>query len=426
MDRKQLLHWIWLSLALGSANRSAAALMETFGDALAVYRADEGQLSHINDLSAPTRRALLNKSLEEATRIFDLCEQKGIGILTYTQEEFPDVLRTIELPPVLLYYRGVLPDLNRRFCVAMVGTRSMSEYGMHSAYRISYELASANAVVVSGMARGIDGVCSAAALAAGGETVAILGCGVDVLYPKRHRVLCEEICARGAVMSEYPPDSLPLKWHFPERNRLISGMCRATLVIEGGKESGSLITAREALSENRAVYALPADVGRAVSEGTNLLLEEGAKPLLCARDVLLRYVHTYKHLAVDDLARLPCEQTQTDVEYLTRLGVLKPSRKRARTETNTTKRQEREALAASQNQTQEAEKVSTPLSETLLSSLPPVQAAILRRVAQEEHGVCADVVYALPYPYGEISAAMTQLEIKRLIKRLPGSLIGRS
>ena len=425
MEDTQRLHWIWLSLALGSENRCAATLIETFGDASAVYRADEDGLSCITDLSTRTHCALLDKSLDMAISVLDLCEQDGIGILTYADKGFPDVLRTIKAPPVLLYYRGRLPDLNRRFCAAMVGTRDMSEYGMHCAYKISYELATANALVVSGMARGIDSVCAAAALAAGGETVAILAGGVNAVYPKRHSALYEEICAHGAVMSEYPPSAPSLKHRFPERNRLISGMCRATLVIEGNARSGALITAREALSENRAVYALPADIGRAVAEGTNALLEEGAKPLLCTRDVLKRFESSYVNLAIKELETLSPEKTKTDLAYLTQLGVLKSAQKQARTRSDAKKETPCDKTAVSPKEVKTADAQAAPLSKALLSSLPPVQAQILLCIEKAGDAVSADALYALPFAYGEISAAMTQMEIRHLIKRLPGSMIGR-
>ncbi len=425
VERKQLLYWIWLSLAMGIANRSTSALFDSFGDAYAVYCAGDRELAQIAELPRRTRRALRDKSLSRATHVFDLCEQNGISILTYTEEAFPDVLRTIESPPVLLYYRGNLPDLNRRLCIGMVGTRNMSEYGMHSAYKISYELAAANAVIVSGMALGIDGTCSAGAIAGGGDTVAILGCGVDVLYPKRHRVLRDKICAHGVIMSEYPPAALPLAHHFPERNRLIAGMCQATLAIEGGKKSGALITARAALAEGRAVYALPGDIDRVGSKGMNLLLDEGAHPLLSVQDVLWNYRHTHRSISQEVFESSARVAPDTDLAYLQSVGVLQSKRRTRSADTRAARaaaREDRNTTDAA-GQGENAAPRGEALTEELLSSLPPVQAEILRCIA-EKGSVLADEMYALPYPYIEISTALTQLEIKRLIKRLPGSRLG--
>lgn len=419
MERTELLHWIWLSLALGVANNSSASILDAYGTADAVYGVDPSRLSRVEKFSRWTRRALAQKSLSRAAKILDACERKGIGILVYTDERFPDVLRRIKNPPVLLYYRGRLPDLNRRLCIAAVGTRSMSEYGMTSAYKISYDLTRAKALIVSGMALGIDGVCAAAALAAGGETVAILGCGVDVLYPKQHRGLYEEICEHGAIISEYPPSTLPLARHFPERNRLISGMCYATLAFEGDEDSGALITAREALDEGRAVYALPGDVDKKGSRGMNLLLEEGAVPLLSSQDIIQRFQYSHHSVSINALYKTEYVEPVIETEYLERLGVLKKE-----------KRKLREPKASTYEKTAPTPTVETeiekePPSEELLSSLSPVQAEILRCIYACKDRASADDIYALPYSYGELSAAMTQMEIKGLIRHLPGSLIGR-
>lgn len=412
MERKQLLYWIWLSLALEPASRAAAPLLEAFGDAYKIYAAKKSELEKFPDLYPKAKRALGDKSLERAARVLDLCEQNGISLLAYTDENFPDALRTVKRPPVLLYYRGHLPDWNRNLCVAVVGTRSMSEYGMHSAYRISYEIAAGNAVVVSGMAKGIDGVASAAAIAGGGDTVVFLGCGIDVLYPKCHRALRDEICAHGAIVSEYPPKTLPLSRHFPERNRLIAGASQATLAIEGDEESGALITAREALSEGRAVYALPGDVDRERSKGMNLLLDEGAYPLLSAAAVLQSFLFTHWSLFQKPRSS---DVPKTDTEYLKRLGVLKTPRREKRAE----KHEEESCAETAESSTQN----EIVLSEELLSSLTPVQTAIVQCIV-EKGSICADGIYSLPYSYGEISAALTQLEVKRIVKRLPGSEIG--
>lgn len=417
MVRNELLKWIWLSLALGGANDATAPLLDAFGTAEAIYDTKQKKFSCVPEMKWGTRRALSKKSLSRAAQILDSCEQKGINILVYTDERFPELLRTIKNPPVLLYYRGELPDLNRRLCLAAVGTRSMSEYGMTSAYKISYDLTRAGALIVSGMALGIDGVCAAAALAAGGETVAVLGCGIDVLYPKQHRVLCEEICRHGVIVSEYPPSTLPLARHFPERNRLISGMCCATLAFEGGEDSGAMITARAALAEKRAVYALPGDVDKEGSRGMNLLLDEGALPLLSAKDIIYRYRYTHRSTSINALHTAEYVEPLLDTEQLKSLGVLKQEKRKLRKTEESTYAKESAAPAR--------EKEAEPPSEELLSSLPPIQAEILRCIYACKDHASADDIYALPYSYGELSAAMTQMEIRGLIRRLPGSMIGR-
>ena len=151
-------------------------------------------------------------------------------------------MREIDTPPVLLYYAGTVARFEERLCVGLVGTRRMSVYGMEMAYKISYELSCGGAVTVSGLAEGIDGVCAAAALRAGGFTVAVLGCGLDRVYPTHHGKLMNEVARNGLLLSEYPPATQPLYYHFPARNRIISGLSHAVVVVEAGLGSGSFIT----------------------------------------------------------------------------------------------------------------------------------------------------------------------------------------
>ena len=193
MKSKDTLYWIWLSDALGAGSSAFRRIISLFDTPFDVFRAEETEIEQVSGLTERAKRALCDKSLERATEILDQCQREGIGILTYDEDAYPRALREIQKPPMVLYYRGNLPDFNRNLCVGVVGTRSMSAYGMRQAYKMSYELASAGALVVSGMAKGIDGVAAAAALKAGGTTVAVLGCGVDVVYPTHHRALSQEI-----------------------------------------------------------------------------------------------------------------------------------------------------------------------------------------------------------------------------------------
>ena len=187
---------------------------------------------------------------------------------------------------MLLYYRGVLPDFNAGVRIAVVGTRKLSDYGRKHAFSLSYDLAKSGATVVSGMAEGIDGVALAAALAADAPTVAVLGTGIDVCYPAEHLTLAKEIVKRGCVLTEYPPGTQPTRYTFPKRNRIISGLSSACLVIEGTERSGSLITARYAKEQGRLIYALPGYVGNKNSEAGNLLIKNGAKIVTAAEDII--------------------------------------------------------------------------------------------------------------------------------------------
>lgn len=199
---------------------------------------------------------------------------------------YPELLARIYDPPRRLHLRGARPELMAGPCVAVVGARSCSGYGAQVARMLGRELAAAGAVVVSGLARGIDGEAHRGALEGGGATIAVLGCGIDRDYPRAHAELARRIAATGLIVSEYPPGVEPAPWRFPARNRIVAGLSLATVVVEARERSGALITADFALEEGREVFAVPGEITSALSAGTNALLRAGAAPLLCAGDVL--------------------------------------------------------------------------------------------------------------------------------------------
>ena len=280
-------YWIWLSLCCTPDSATFPKLLEKFNDAEEIFNATDKQISACIGNNASDRSLLLKRDLSDAEKIYDFCTKRGVGIVTCASEDYPSPLRNISTPPVLLYYRGRLPDFNNKLFVAAVGTRSLSDYGRRAAFKISYDLACAGATVVSGMAMGIDGVALAGALSAGGSTVAVIGSGIDVCYPSGHLTLAREIVKNGCVITEFPPGTPPNRFDFPRRNRIISGLCSATLVIEGREKSGALITARYAQEQGRVVYAVPGNVGSPNSEVSNLLIKNGA--LLCtgAEDIIV-------------------------------------------------------------------------------------------------------------------------------------------
>lgn len=205
------------------------------------------------------------------------------------ERAFPPLLGAIHDPPAQLYLRGIARDLLSRPAVAIVGARSCSSYGRSVARSLGRELGAAGLVVVSGLARGIDGEAHRGALEAGGSTVAVLGCGIDRDYPSAHAELARRIRETGLVVSEYEAGVEPAPWRFPARNRIIAGLCRATVVVEARERSGALITADFALEEGREVLAVPGEITSALSSGTNALLRLGATPVTCAQDVLEAY-----------------------------------------------------------------------------------------------------------------------------------------
>lgn len=284
--------WIWLSRKCGIASRELSTLIERLGSIDTIYEADYDTYIDAG-ISERLAEDLCEKSLGEANGIIDHCQVSRAGILCYDDEKYPSKLRAIQNPPAVLYYLGTLPDFNKNLYVSVVGTRKMTEYGMSAAYKIAYEMASAGAVVVSGMALGIDGVASAAAIAAGGKTVVVLGCGIDVVYPKEHLRLEEKIRKNGVIITEYPPAMPPKGSHFPIRNRIISGLSQATVVIEADIDSGAMITARNAIVQGKDIYAVPSNIDTVNSSGTNSLIRDGAQAVMCGNDIIKHYAFAY-------------------------------------------------------------------------------------------------------------------------------------
>ena len=251
---------------------------------LAAYAAETG--GHVLVTPREARFARFRERFDEAAFRTRLAE-RGVCWLARSDPAFPRALSSIFDPPSGLFVRGGGgPELLDRPAVAIVGARACSPYGLHVARTFGRELAAAGLVVISGMARGVDGEAHRGALDAGGVTVAVLGCGVDRDYPAAHAELARRICADGLVVSEYAPGVEPAPWRFPARNRIVAGLAQATVVVEAREKSGALITADLALEEGREVFAVPGEISSALSSGTNGLLRLGATAATCVDDVL--------------------------------------------------------------------------------------------------------------------------------------------
>jgi DNA processing protein len=250
--------------------------------AVAVFAGATG--AHLLAEPRSIRFERFRSTFDEAGYLRDLAAH-GLRWVARTDPAFPARLRTIHDPPPGLFVRGDAPlGLLDRPCVAIVGARACSSYGTAVAVAFGRELAAAGVVVISGLARGVDAAAHRGALEAG-ETVAVLGCGVDRDYPRAHASLAAAIAARGLILSEYPPGVEPAPWRFPARNRLVAGLCAATLVVEARERSGALITADLALDEGREVLVVPGEITSNLSSGTNRLLRLGATPVTCVEDV---------------------------------------------------------------------------------------------------------------------------------------------
>ena len=242
---------IWLSTREGLRPGLAVELLRRFGTAEAVYRADAGELELL-DLPARLRQSLLDKRLDGAERVLEDCDREGMTLLTCLDAAYPERLLQLEDYPLVLYVKGTLPRMDGEVAVGMVGSRRCTPYGETMAGRIALDLARSGAVVVSGMAEGIDSAALRGALQGGGKAVSVLAGGADVVYPRSNRWLYQDVLASGAVLSENPPGTRPDGWRFPIRNRIISGLSLGVVVVEAAEHrSGSLITARDALDQGR-------------------------------------------------------------------------------------------------------------------------------------------------------------------------------
>ena len=292
-------YWLWLSLKRGYDSVKITKLLEVFSSPEEIYNTPKETLKKMGIFTNKDVKILSDKSLKYVETVKEQCRKYGIRILTYDSLNYPEKLKHIPEPPYVLYVRSKEKiNLNDKLCIGMVGTREATEYGRNAAGEIASGLSKAGVVVVSGMARGIDGASHAGALTAGGLTVAVLGCGADVVYPPENKVLMNEIIENGMVITEYPPGSPPAKQHFPIRNRIISGLSDGVVVVEAPETSGSLITADYALKQGREVFAVPGDIHREKSKGTNNLIRECAVLVTSAIDVLkeyeLLYINTLK------------------------------------------------------------------------------------------------------------------------------------
>ena len=425
---------LWFALSAGAGNRDFPWILKQYDNTYNVFEADEAEIESL-PCSKAFKQKLMNKSLDQAKAVYASCLKHDIQILLWQDTDYPASLRTLQDPPAVLFYKGTMPDFSSRLCISVVGTRRMSEYGKRMAYKIGYELGAAGAVVVSGMALGVDGVAAAGTLLAGGTTVAVLGSGLAKPYPAEHQRLFDEIVEKGVVMSEYPPDTPPNKWQFPARNRIVSGLSQGTVVVEAPKHSGTLITARDAILQGRDIYAFPGNVGNVNAAGSNQLISDGAAVVLRARDVLQNYLYLYKDdLDMDRLAHAE-RRSSVDEAWMAKLGVVRQGWKPRENPPLTTAPSAPPAPPVKHETRGETPPPAPPkppksvpakgdASNAVLQSLTDVQRRIFEALPLD-HAVTMDYLLSEGFTVGEITLAMTVLEIKGLTVSLPGGLFSR-
>ncbi len=277
--------WVGFNLIKGIGAVRMQGLIAYFGDLESAWRAAADELAEAGLGAKVIERVVQARNSVDLDKVWEKIEKQGIEILTWQDQAYPQRLKEIDQPPPVLYIRGeFLPD--DLFAVSVVGTRRVTPYGRQITEELTSFLAANGMTVISGLARGVDAVAHQAALKAGGRTIAVLGSGVDRIYPPEHRALAEQIMERGALISDYAPGTPPDASNFPPRNRIISGLSLAVVVVEAGETSGALITAEFAAEQGREVFAVPGSILAPQSKGTNKLIQNGALPLLNITDLM--------------------------------------------------------------------------------------------------------------------------------------------
>ena len=445
-------YWLWLSLKIAPGSAAIDTILQHFSyDAKEVFKASEKDLERVPGLKNELIDALMDKSLEETKDIYSWCMTQNVGLLAYDSPLYPERLRSIPHPPLLLYYKGKLPDFDKYLCIATVGTRKITEYGKREGYVISRDLALAGAIVVSGMARGVDSICHRGVLDAGGHTIAVLGCGINRIYPPENGPLMDEITLSGTVITEYKPDTPPIGSHFPVRNRIISGLCQGTLVVEADENSGALITARTASQQGRDLFALPGKVDEKNSQGTNALIQDGAKMVTSAHDILSEYEFYYPTTLRTD--NLPAFLPRFIVSPFQREKVMKATKvltKQANEESSTgsptdeteiqtpvltvssppkSGKSEKKSKLFGGNKDKRHESPAAPQQaentlQEISAFIGKAQADILRLMPVGEK-ISADDIAKKGADVSTVLSALTMLEVGGLIRSHPGSLYER-
>lgn len=416
-------HWIWLSTRLGLSDRDKRALLDAYRDPERLYYADRDSYDLIPGLTSQGKDALCDKRLAEAEKILDTCMKKRLGLLTYQDAAYPSALKTIPDPPLVLYYKGRLPDFDGSPVIAVVGTRKATAYGLTTAKRLGTEIARCGGILVSGMAFGIDAMAMEGALSAGGTVVGVLGCGADVVYPRRNAALFKDTEACGCILSEFVPGTEPAPWTFPKRNRIISGLSNGTLVVEAPEKSGALITARLAAEQGRDVYAVPGNIDLPTFAGSNRLLRDGAAMVCSGWDILCEYEGLYpdkirKDLAAAHLTAYPDEvaeaaafggRSEAKVAQKAAVPVASPKLK---------KDLDRKTID------KEPKGAYSDVND-LLQTLSGDEQAVIQAL-QGGQRLVDEVSAETGLAAGRLLMVLTALEMKGLIKRLPGRCIARA
>lgn len=417
---KMLIHWIWLAHRPSVNDRMKVELLRHFQDPEDIFFADTGAFDFLEDLSGEAKNSLRDKDLTQAQEILTACDREKIRILTCRDAAYPVRLKNIADPPIVLYYKGQIPEIDALPVIGVVGTRKASAYGLQTAKRLGYQIGKCGAVVVSGMAFGIDSMAMSGALTAGQKVIGVLGCGADIVYPPSNRALFRDTENYGCILSEFPPGTPPVKWNFPKRNRIISGLSCGVLVVEAPEKSGALITARQAAEQGRDVFAVPGNIDIPTFAGSNNLLRDGAIMVSSGWDVVSEYQGLYPDKIRKDTG--PAHQTAyaDEVRKAAEQGG-KESRKVAQKPRIPREKED----SPKEIQKKDIDKPPVqPYSDvnSILTKLSADEMTIVTALKDGERLV-DDVIAETGLTTGKLLGLLTMLELKGIIRRLPGKRI---
>ena len=397
-------YWIWFAQLKGISLFVKRQLLERFGNPEEIYLAQD------RAFSKEVAEALQEKDLTEATTIYQQCVKLRVDILTYTDAAYPESLRNIEDPPMVLYCKGRIPDWKAQPVIGVVGTRKASPYGLKTAHLLSAQIAACGGLVVSGAATGIDAYSMEGALDAGKPTIGVLGGGVDVVYPAKNRELYRRTEENGCLISEYPPGCRPYPWNFLQRNRIISGISDGVLVVEAPEKSGALNTARHAFSQGRDLFVVPGNLGVDTCLGSNALLQEGAYAALSGWDVVKHYAPLYPGAV---------ENRPVALQKKVQKSPVKVAESMVAPENGKTKKK-----TTSENAIDNAPKSTYSVINKRPVNLSDQENAVLAQLSDVPQ-LPDSVMDAIDLPSGTVQSILTRLAIKGLVSHHPDGRISR-
>ncbi|MBR4949404.1 MAG: DNA-processing protein DprA [Clostridia bacterium] len=394
MDIRKYVYHIWLCEKLSYNQKKIHLILDEFYDVRAIYDLKRDALEEIDYLSKEDVINLSDKSLEKEYDIIAKCEMQGIKILAYDDEGYPSKLLSISDYPIILYCKGELFDFDNELCITIVGTRKSTPYGEETACTFSYRMAKAGAVIITGIAEGIDVKALEGAAKAKGKYISVLANGLDIYYPADHRKIQDYIGKHGLLISEYPPGTKALPASFPIRNRILSGLSDGTLIVESPKSGGAMITVSRALEEGRDVFAVPGNIDSEKSAGCNMIIKNGAKLVTSAMDILEEYTYMY-----GDKLDIEYDETETIVP--------------------TSRKEEDNYIVEVVDYSKKTSSEEEERKQKFINSLTDVQKMIYDVITDKPIHI-DEIINITGENVARVSSSLTILEIYGLIKMMPG------